>query len=108
MPGPEIIVVVTRIVVTGPPRAAIKPAHITDILHAIGVAAAVAAAASPLAGIADACPIADSAVSTAARANPPIFHIAIAALLSRVATQAEVFHSGDVTSLKEAVSKRLT
>jgi uncharacterized protein YaiI (UPF0178 family) len=45
------------------------------------VAAAVAADASPLAGIADACPIAESAVSTAARANAPIFHIAIAALL---------------------------
>jgi len=42
---------------------------------------AVAADASPLAGIADACPIAEPAVSTAARANPPSFHIAIAALL---------------------------
>jgi hypothetical protein len=43
--------------------------------------AAVAADASPFAGVADAWPIAEPALSTAARANPPNFHIAIAAFL---------------------------
>jgi hypothetical protein len=46
-------------------------------------AACVAADASPFAGIADACPVAKPAPSTAARANPPNFNIAIAALLFR-------------------------
>ena len=102
MPRPDIIVVVAgSVVITArPPPAAIRPAHVADILSAV---------ASPLAGIADAWPIAEPTVSTAARASPPNFHIAIAALLFlRVATQAEVFHGADVASLKGAVSECLT